>query len=154
MYTNCEKAASFAGGEKGREGKYEVRSLFLEIKDIQKGYGQADSRVQVLRGIVKNPDILLCDEPTGALDYQTGKEILKLIETVNQKYGNTVLMVTHNDAIRLMATLVVKLRDGTQDLLYGYPEGYAPGRTGIHQLYRPAPRENRQCLLPVRDRRN
>lgn len=64
------------------------------------------------RAIVKNPDILLCDEPTGALDYKTGKEILKLIETVNQKYGNTVIMVTHNDAIRLMADRVVRLRDG------------------------------------------
>ena len=64
------------------------------------------------RAIVKNPDILLCDEPTGALDYQTSKEILKLIETVNHKYGSTVIMVTHNDAIRLMATLVVKFRDG------------------------------------------
>ena len=57
-------------------------------------------------------DILLCDEPTGALDYSTSKEILKLIETVNQKYGNTVIMVTHNDAIKNMADRVVKLRDG------------------------------------------
>ena len=50
--------------------------------------------------------------PTGALDYNTSKEILKLIETVNQKYGNTVIMVTHNDAIKDMADRVVKLRDG------------------------------------------
>ena len=64
------------------------------------------------RAIVKNPDILLCDEPTGALDYHTSKEILKLIEDVNQKYGNTVIMVTHNDAIKNMADRVVKLRDG------------------------------------------
>ena len=62
--------------------------------------------------IVKNPDILLCDEPTGALDYHTSKEILKLIETVNQRYGNTIIMVTHNDAIKDMADRVVKLRDG------------------------------------------
>jgi len=61
---------------------------------------------------VKNPDILLCDEPTGALDYNTSKEILKLIEEVNQKYGNTIIMVTHNEAIRLMADHVIKLRDG------------------------------------------
>lgn len=54
----------------------------------------------------------MCDEPTGALDYVTSKEILKLIETVNQKYGNTVIMVTHNDAIKNMADRVVKLRDG------------------------------------------
>ena len=56
--------------------------------------------------------ILLCDEPTGALDYHTSKEILKLIETVNQRYGNTIIMVTHNDAIKDMADRVVKLRDG------------------------------------------
>lgn len=74
--------------------------------------GGQQQRTSIGRAIVKNPDILLCDEPTGALDYKTGKEILKLIETVNQKYGNTVIMVTHNDAIRLMADRVVKLRDG------------------------------------------
>lgn len=74
--------------------------------------GGQQQRTSIGRAIVKNPDILLCDEPTGALDYKTGKEILKLIETVNQKYGNTVIMVTHNDAIRLMADHVVRLRDG------------------------------------------
>lgn len=74
--------------------------------------GGQQQRVSIGRAIVKNPDILLCDEPTGALDYNTSKEILKLIETVNQKYGNTVVMVTHNDAIKDMADRVVKLRDG------------------------------------------
>lgn len=74
--------------------------------------GGQQQRTSIGRAIVKNPDLLLCDEPTGALDYKTGKEILKLIETVNQKYGNTVIMVTHNDAIRLMADRVVRLRDG------------------------------------------
>ena len=74
--------------------------------------GGQQQRTSIGRAIVKNPDILLCDEPTGALDYKTSKEILKLIETVNQKYGNTVIMVTHNDAIRLMAARVVRLRDG------------------------------------------
>ena len=75
--------------------------------------GGQQQRTSIGRAIVKNPDILLCDEPTGALDYKTGKEILKLRETVNQKYGNTVIMVTHNDAIRLMADRVVRLRDGS-----------------------------------------
>ena len=56
--------------------------------------GGQQQRTAIGRAIVKNPDILLCDEPTGALDYKTSKEILKLIETVNQKYGNTVVMVT------------------------------------------------------------
>ena len=74
--------------------------------------GGQQQRTSIGRAIVKNPDILLCDEPTGALDYKTSKEILKLIETVNQKYGNTVIMVTHNDAIRLKADRVVRLRDG------------------------------------------
>ena len=74
--------------------------------------GGQQQRTAIGRAIVKNPDILLCDEPTGALDYNTSEEILKLIETVNQKYGNTVVMVTHNDAIKDMADRVVKLRDG------------------------------------------
>ena len=74
--------------------------------------GGQQQRTSSGRAIVKNPDILLCDEPTGALDYHTSKEILKLIEDVNQKYGNTVIMVTHNDAIKNMADRVVKLRDG------------------------------------------
>ena len=74
--------------------------------------GGQQQRTSIGRAIVKNPDILLCDEPTGALDYNTSKEILKLIETVNQKYGNTVIMVTHNDAIKNMADRVIKLRDG------------------------------------------
>ena len=75
--------------------------------------GGQQQRVSIGRAIVKNPDILLCDEPTGALDYATSKEILQLIENVNKKYGNTVIMVTHNEAIRNMADHVIKLRDGT-----------------------------------------
>lgn len=74
--------------------------------------GGQQQRTSIGRAIVKNPDILLCDEPTGALDYKTSKEILKLLEDVNQKYGNTVIMVTHNDAIKNMADRVFTLRDG------------------------------------------
>lgn len=74
--------------------------------------GGQQQRTAIGRAIVKNPDILLCDEPTGALDYNTSKEILKLMEDVNKKYGNTVIMVTHNDAIKNMADRVIKLRDG------------------------------------------
>lgn len=98
----------------------------LDINDLLKTLGLYDhrdklpnqlsggqqQRTAIGRAIVKNPDILLCDEPTGALDYNTSKEILKLIEKVNQKYGNTVIMVTHNDAIKDMADRVVRLRDG------------------------------------------
>lgn len=74
--------------------------------------GGQQQRTAIGRAIVKNPDILLCDEPTGALDYNTSKEILQLIEDVNKKYGNTIILVTHNDAIKQMADRVVKLRDG------------------------------------------
>jgi len=74
--------------------------------------GGQQQRVSIGRAIVKNPDILLCDEPTGALDYKTSKEILKLIENINKEYGNTIIMVTHNDAIKNMADRVVTLRDG------------------------------------------
>lgn len=74
--------------------------------------GGQQQRTSIGRAIIKNPDILLCDEPTGALDYNTSKEILKLIEKVNQKYGSTVIMVTHNDAIKYMSDRVIRLRDG------------------------------------------
>lgn len=74
--------------------------------------GGQQQRTAIGRAIIKNPNILLCDEPTGALDYKTSKEILKLIEDVNKEYGNTVILVTHNDAIKHMADQVIRLRDG------------------------------------------
>jgi len=74
--------------------------------------GGQQQRVSIGRAIVKNPDILLCDEPTGALDYSTSKEILKLIEDINRKYNNTIIIVTHNEAIKDMADHVIRLRDG------------------------------------------
>ena len=74
--------------------------------------GGQQQRTAIGRAIIKNPDILLCDEPTGALDYKTSKDILKLISDVNKKFGSTVVMVTHNDAIKNMADRVIKLRDG------------------------------------------
>lgn len=74
--------------------------------------GGQQQRTSIGRAIVKNPDLLLCDEPTGALDYKTSKDILQLIEEVNKKYGNTIIIVTHNDAIKNMADQVIKLRDG------------------------------------------
>ena len=74
--------------------------------------GGQQQRTSIGRALIKNPDILLCDEPTGALDYNTSKDILKLIEDVNKKYGNTIIIVTHNDAIKNMADRVITLRDG------------------------------------------
>ena len=92
-------------------------AIWDELKDRLKKSalglsGGQQQRTAIGRAIIKNPDILLCDEPTGALDYKTSKDILKLISDVNKKFGNTVVMVTHNDAIKNMADRVIKLRDG------------------------------------------
>lgn len=74
--------------------------------------GGQQQRCAIGRALVKNPPLLLCDEPTGALDYKTSKEILSLMEKINQKYRNTMIIVTHNQAISLMADRILKLHDG------------------------------------------
>lgn len=74
--------------------------------------GGQQQRTSIGRSIVKNPDLFLCDEPTGALDYNTSKEILKLVEDINVKYGSTIVIVTHNVAISQMAHQVINLHDG------------------------------------------
>lgn len=74
--------------------------------------GGEQQRVSIARAIVKNPKLLLCDEPTGALDFQTSRSILKLLQEVNKKYGTAILMITHNSAIADMAHAVFRLRSG------------------------------------------
>ena len=74
--------------------------------------GGEQQRVSIARAIVKNPKLLLCDEPTGALDYETSRSILKLLQQVNKEFGTTILMITHNNAIAAMANRVFKLRSG------------------------------------------
>ena len=74
--------------------------------------GGQQQRCAIGRALVKNPGLLLCDEPTGALDYKTSKEILKLMEDVNREYGCTIVIVTHNSEIARMADRVLRLRDG------------------------------------------
>lgn len=110
---NIEVGAYLSGNPLDIEELLEVLGLSAH-KDKIPGQlsGGQQQRTAIGRAIVKNPDILLCDEPTGALDYKTSKEILALIDRVNKKYGNTVIIVTHNDAIKNMADQVVKLRDG------------------------------------------
>lgn len=77
--------------------------------------GGQQQRVAIARAIAKNPDILLCDEPTGALDYETGKQVLNLLQKFNSQYGKTVLIITHNAAIGLMADTVIYIKDGRVD---------------------------------------
>ena len=74
--------------------------------------GGQQQRVAIARALVKNPKLLLCDEPTGALDYKTSKEILALFESVNQNYGTTIIMITHNDAIEKVAHRIIRIKDG------------------------------------------
>ena len=75
--------------------------------------GGEQQRVAIARALAKNPKLLLCDEPTGALDYQTGKAILKLLQDTGRKTGMTVVIITHNGALTAMADRVIKVRNGT-----------------------------------------
>lgn len=74
----------------------------------------AQQRCAIARAIVKNPKVLLCDEPTGALDVASSKVVLELLERVNKEYGTTILMVTHNEAIKYMVDHVVKVHDNAK----------------------------------------
>lgn len=74
--------------------------------------GGEQQRVAIARAIAKKPELLLCDEPTGALDYKTGKRILKILQDMSRKNGSTVLIVTHNAAIAPIADKVIRIRDG------------------------------------------
>ena len=74
--------------------------------------GGQQQRCAIGRALVKNPGLILCDEPTGALDYKTSKEVLELMERVNREYSCTIVIVTHNAAIARMANRVLRLRDG------------------------------------------
>lgn len=74
--------------------------------------GGEQQRVSIARAVVKNPKLLLCDEPTGALDFSTSRDILKLLQKVNKDFGTTILMITHNTAISAMANKVYKVRSG------------------------------------------
>ena len=74
--------------------------------------GGEQQRVAIARAIVKRPEVLLCDEPTGALDYQTGKLVLEVIARVNREIGTTAVVITHNAAIAGMADRVIQLGDG------------------------------------------
>ncbi len=74
--------------------------------------GGEQQRVSIARAVVKNPNLLLCDEPTGALDFEASREILKLLQIINKNFGTTILMITHNSAISAMANRVYRVRSG------------------------------------------
>ncbi len=88
--------------------------------------GGEQQRVAIARAIVKRPDLLLCDEPTGALDYQTGKLVLEVIARINQELGTTVIVITHNAAIAGMADRVIHLSDGRIQRIERNPHKLTP----------------------------
>ena len=93
-----------------------LRDVGLEAR--QKNFpsqlsGGEQQRVAIARALAKNPKLLLCDEPTGALDYQTGKAILQLLQTTGRKTGMTVIIITHNSALTDMADRVIRVHSGT-----------------------------------------
>jgi putative ABC transport system ATP-binding protein len=93
------------------------------LKDRMKNFpaqlsGGEQQRVAIARALVKNPRLLLCDEPTGALDYGTGKQILKLLQEQSRKNGMTVIIITHNSALTAMADRVIRVKSGTIASIY------------------------------------
>jgi putative ABC transport system ATP-binding protein len=89
--------------------------------------GGEQQRVAIARAIAKRPEILLCDEPTGALDFETGKLVLEVIEQVNRELGTTTAVITHNAAIAAMADRVIRMRSGT---IVGIHQNVARARPG------------------------
>jgi putative ABC transport system ATP-binding protein len=101
-------------------GMWEHRNKFpFEIS------GGEQQRVAIARAVVKNPSIILCDEPTGALDYENAVSVLKLLEEINSKYGTTIIIATHNTAISRMSHKIIRLRSGE---LVEYADNPAPVR--------------------------
>jgi putative ABC transport system ATP-binding protein len=88
--------------------------------------GGQQQRVAIARAIAKNPDILLCDEPTGALDFTTGVQVLRLLRDFNKRYGKTVIIITHNSAIADIADRVLYIKDGLVDRIVNVVSPISP----------------------------
>lgn len=111
----------------------QVSDAPLDIKEVMEAVGLKErtgnfpaqlsggeqQRVAIARAVAKNPLLLLCDEPTGALDYSTGKSILKLLQDVNRSTGKTVMLITHNAPIAAMADKVIKIKNGVVESVSG-----------------------------------
>ncbi|WEG13345.1 ABC transporter ATP-binding protein [Pullulanibacillus sp. KACC 23026] len=113
VYENIELAAKIS--ETPLSIKDMIKAVGLEGMDNRfprELSGGQQQRVSIARAIVKNPRLLLCDEPTGALDSMTSKDILSLIKKINEIYNTTILIITHNQAISQMADRVITLKDG------------------------------------------
>lgn len=97
----------------------DINELFetLGLRELEQRFphelsGGQQQRSAIARALIKNPRVLFCDEPTGALDSKTSKEILRLLSDVNKKYGSTIIMVTHNENIAKLANQIITMKDG------------------------------------------
>ncbi len=116
VYENIELTANISNNPLSiREVIDAVGLTGMEDRFPRELSGGQQQRVSIARAVVKKPKLLLCDEPTGALDSNTSKEILNLIEKVNRDYHTTVFIITHNQAISAMANRVITLKDGKID---------------------------------------
>ncbi|OEF99966.1 ABC transporter ATP-binding protein [Vulcanibacillus modesticaldus] len=113
VYENVEVAANISKNPMKVEEVLDAVGL-LDLKDRfpKELSGGQQQRVSIARAIIKKPKLLLCDEPTGALDYNNAIEILKLLTDINKKYNTTILIITHNTAISGIANRIVRLRSG------------------------------------------
>ncbi len=126
-YENIELAAQLSGNPLNCEELLEK----VGLKDRRDHYpsrksGGQQQRVAIARAICKNPDLLLCDEPTGALDIKTGVEILKLLLAFNREYGKTVIVITHNADIAQIADRVFYFRDGRIERIEAHEKPLTP----------------------------
>ncbi|AVQ45348.1 ABC transporter ATP-binding protein [Clostridium botulinum] len=113
VWENIEVASNISHNP--RDIKEILEKVYLydkKDKFPQELSGGEQQRVSIARAIIKNPELLLCDEPTGALDYTTSKEILKLLEEINKEFKTTILIVTHNEPISSISDKIIKIRDG------------------------------------------
>ena len=124
VFENVALAQQVIGVDKDRIEK-NVRGMLqlVGLQDRADVYprelsGGEQQRVSIARALAKNPKLLLCDEPTGALDYQTGKAILKLLQDTCRERGMTVIVITHNSALTPMADRVIKIKNGKVSKMY------------------------------------
>ncbi|WP_203623446.1 ABC transporter ATP-binding protein [Lacticaseibacillus sp. 866-1] len=109
---NVELANSIVDDARDAEATLKAVGLADRIDNFPSQLsGGEQQRVAIARALAKNPKLLLCDEPTGALDYETGKQVLQLLQDASRKDGTTVLIITHNSALAQMADRVIRLND-------------------------------------------
>ena len=120
VYNNLEFVLRATGWKNKQEIQDRIEEVLQLVGMSNKGYklpnelsGGEQQRVSIARALAKNPKLLLCDEPTGALDYQTGKAILKLLQDMCREKGMTVIVITHNSALTPMADRVIHIKNGT-----------------------------------------